>query len=51
MGVIYYSHLIGVSGPELGGQTVGEYTVETALAWALDDLRSGRATVADLRER
>jgi hypothetical protein len=43
MGAIYRFDLVGKSGGTMGGHIVGEYTVETALAWALDDLATGRA--------
>jgi hypothetical protein len=44
MSAIYRFTVTGVSGTTMGGVTVGEYTVETALLWAFDDLATGRAT-------
>lgn len=43
MGVIYRFTVTGKSGGTMGGVVTGEYTVEQALAWALDDLATGRA--------
>jgi hypothetical protein len=44
MSVLYRYDLIGRDGSTMGGYITGApYTVEEALAWALDDLRSGRA--------
>lgn len=43
MGVIYRFTVTGVNGSTMGGYTVGDYTVEQALAWAFDDLTTGRA--------
>lgn len=44
MAVIYRFDLIGRSGATMGGHVTGApYTVETALAWALDDVRYAHA--------
>jgi hypothetical protein len=43
MGVIYRFTVTGKNGSTMGGYTVGDYTVEQALTWALDDLATGRA--------
>ena len=42
-GAIYRFDLVGVSGARMPGHVVGSYTVAQALAWAIADLRSGRA--------
>jgi hypothetical protein len=47
MGVRYLFDLIGRSGSTMQGSIDGApYTVATALLWALDDLRTGRARPA-----
>jgi hypothetical protein len=44
MTVIYRFDLVGRDGSTMGGHMDGApYTAAQALAWALDDLRSGRA--------
>jgi len=43
MGAFYRFDLIGADGSTMPGHVEGEYTVETALSWALDDIRTGRA--------
>lgn len=43
MGALYRFDLVGASGSTMGGYIFGEYTFEQALAWAFDDMATGRA--------
>ena len=43
MGMIYCFDVSSKNSSTLGGYMFGDYTVETALKWALDDLATGCA--------
>lgn len=48
MHAIYHFDLVGKSGGTMGGSIFGDYTVAQALAWALDDLATGRAVPIEI---
>jgi hypothetical protein len=48
MGAIYRFDLVGTNGSTMSGHVCGEYTVETALAWAFEHLDTGAAVPIEI---